>query len=293
MAYKILYGFLYLMSLLPMWVHYRISDIMYPLIYYIIRYRRKVVRKNLTRSFPEKESAELRKIERKFYRFFCDYIVENVKSLTIKKENMMKRMQFHNMELVSECFEKKQFIFLYLAHFCNWEYIASLKWWMPEGTSTAQIYAKLHNDSMDHLFYDIRQRYGGENINKKEALRRIMAIKNEGKKVLIGFLSDQAPKRENIHLWVDFLHQDTPVFTGTERIAKKVDAAIIYGRMHRRKRGYYDCEFLLMTTDVKQYSEHELTRHYMQMLEDDIRIEPARWLWSHNRWKRQRESQQS
>ena len=289
MLYKLTYGLFYLLSLLPMRMHYVFSDMLYPLIYYLIRYRRKVVRKNLTRSFPEKDLQEVRKIERKFYRFFCDYFVENVKALTISKENMKRRMQFHDMKLISQYFAKKQFIFLYLGHFCNWELIASLQWWMSEGTRCAQLYTKLHNDTMDRIFYAIRSRYGGENINKKEALRRIMAIKQTGQKVLIGFISDQSPKRENIHLWVDFLNQDTPVFTGTERIAKKVDAAIIYGKVHRRKRGYYECEFLPMTDNVTQYPEHELTRHFMQMLEDDIRHDPARWLWTHNRWKRQRE----
>jgi len=117
-----------------------------------------------------------------------------------------------------------------------------------------------------------------------------MAIKQSGQKILIGFISDQAPKRGNIHLWVDFLHQDTPVFTGAERIAKKVGASIFYAKVHRIKRGYYHCKLVKVTDDVSKYGEHELTRHYMKMLEDDIKQEPYRWLWSHNRWKRQRTS---
>lgn len=286
--YKIFHGILCLISRLPMRVHYVFSDLLYPLVYYVVRYRRKVVRKNLTLSFPEKSMAEIMRIEHTFYRFFCDYIVENIKSLTMSKEEMMRRIVFEGIDDIAPYFESNQLIFLYLAHFCNWEFIASLNWWLPEGTSTAQLYAKLHNDNMDKLFYDIRGRFGGENINKKQALRRIIAIKKEGKKVVFGFLSDQGPKRENIHLWVDFLHQDTPVFTGTERIAKKVGAAIIYGRMSRVKRGYYRCELIPITNDVNAYDEHELTRQYMKMLEQDIRQDPARWLWSHNRWKRQR-----
>ena len=290
MISRILYALTYLMSLLPMRIHYLISDLMYPLVYYIVRYRRKIVRKNLTRSFPEKSLGEIKRIERRFYRFFCDYFVENIKALTISKENMMKRMVFDNMDIVEETFKTNQFIFLYLGHFCNWEYIASLSWWMPEGTTTAQLYARLHNDFMDHLFFKIRSRYGGENINKKEALRRIIAIQKSGQKTLIGFISDQGPKRQNIHLWVDFLHQDTPVFTGTERIAKKVNAAVLYGEMKRTKRGYYVCHFIPMTTEPNLFEEHDMTRLYMHMLEQDIIKDPARWLWSHNRWKRQRDN---
>ena len=199
-------------------------------------------------------------------------------------------MVFENMDEVAKAFKTNQFIFLYLGHFCNWEFIASLNWWMPEGSTTAQLYSRLHNDNMDRLFYKIRSRYGGENINKRESLRRIIAIQKTGKKTLIGFISDQGPKRQNIHLWVDFLNQDTPVFTGTERIAKKVNAAVFYGEVRRVKRGYYRCHFIPMTTDPNSFKEHELTRLYMQMLEKDICKDPARWLWTHNRWKRQRDN---
>lgn len=287
MIYRLLYGFVYLMSLLPMRVHYLLSDLMYPLVYYIIRYRRRIVRRNLTRSFPEKDKAEILRIERRFYRFFCDYFVENIKALTIKKENMKRRMVFENMEVINKAFENKQFVFLYLGHFCNWEYVASLKWWVKPECATAQLYTKLHNDYMDRLFDHIRSRYGGENINKKIALRRIIEIQRSGQKTVIGFISDQGPKRENIHLWVDFLHQDTPVFTGTERIAKKVDATVIYGEVHRVKRGYYSCRLIPITDNPASFAQHDMTRLYMSMLEKDIRRDPARWLWTHNRWKRQ------
>ncbi len=291
MSYKLLYAITYLVSLLPMRVHYCFSDLLYPLVYHIVRYRRKVVRKNLTNSFPEKDLAELKRIERRFYRFFCDYLVENVKALTIKKENMMRRMVFENIDMITERLEKKQFVFLYLGHFCNWEYIASLHWWLPEDCDTAQLYTHLHNEPMDRLFYKIRSRYGGENISKKNSLRRIVQIQQSGRKTVIGFISDQGPKRENTHLWLDFLHQDTPVFTGTERIAKKVDANVLYGKVTRVKRGYYKCQFVSITDDPRSYEEHEMTRQYMHMLEDDIRHDPARWLWTHNRWKRQRDKQ--
>lgn len=289
MLYHIVYSICYLLSLLPYRVLYVLSDMMYPLVYYVVRYRRKIVRKNLTNSFPEKKSEEILKIEHEFYHFFCDYFVETIKALTVKKEEMMKRMVFENVDETLALYSNKQFIFLYLGHFCNWELIASLKWWMPKNWNTGQLYAKLHSDLSDRLFYTIRSRYGGENINKKEALRRIVKISKTDEKILIGFISDQGPKRDSIHLWVDFLHQDTPVFTGTERIAKKVDAAILYAEVKRRKRGYYTCRFKPITDNPKAYGEHELTRIFMSLLEKDIKADPPRWLWSHNRWKRKRE----
>lgn len=261
---------------------------MYPIVYYVVRYRRHVVRKNLENSFPEKSLKEIRGIERRFYRFFCDYFVETMKALTISKKNLMRRMSFTGVDKMEETLQHKQFVFIYLGHFCNWEYIASLQWWVKPGIHCSQLYSRLHSKVMDRLFYAIRSRYGGENINKKESLRRIVHMQKEGSKNIIGFISDQAPKRENTHLWIPFLNQDTAVFTGTERIAKKVDAAVFYGEVSRKKRGYYHCDFLKMTDEPRRYGEHELTRHYMQMLEEDIRRDPARWLWTHNRWKRKR-----
>ena len=287
--YHIVYAIVWLMSLLPMRVHYLMSDLMYPLVYYIVRYRRRIVRKNLTLSFPDKSGAWIRHTERKFYRFFCDYFVENIKALTISKDNMMRRMVFEGLDEVNEAFKTNQFVFIYLGHFCNWEYIASLKWWLPEEITVAQLYTRLHSHVTDRLFYHIRSRYGGENINKNESLRRIVTMQKSGTKALIGFISDQGPKMRNIHLWVDFLHQDTPVFTGTERIAKKVNAAVFYGEMSRRKRGHYVCRMIPMTTDPNSFAEHDMTRLYMKMLEQDIIKDPSRWLWSHNRWKRQRQ----
>lgn len=288
MTYRLLYCTVWLLSLLPMRVHYVISDIMYPLVYYIVRYRRRIVRQNLMRSFPDKSPGEIKRTERKFYRFFCDYFVENIKALTIRKGNMMKRMTFENLEAVNEAFRTNQFVFIYLGHFCNWEYIASLRWWLPQDIIVAQLYTRLHNRTTDRLFYHIRSRYGGENINKNESLRRIVTIQKSGRKALIGFISDQGPKMQNIHLWINFLHHDTPVFTGTERIAKKVNAAVFYGEVSRRKRGYYSCRFIPMTTDPNSFKEHYITRLYMKMLEQDIIKDPSRWLWTHNRWKRQR-----
>lgn len=284
----ILYSCVYLFSLLPMWLLYRLSDFLYLIIYYIVRYRRHIVKKNLSKSFPEKTNKELRSIEHHFYAFLCDYIVENIKLLTMKKKNIMKRMVFDGIDEMAQSLKDHNFVFVYLGHYCNWEYAASLQWWATEGMHCGQLYSSLRNKPFDHLFYKIRSRYGGENIKKNESLRYIMGYKQRHEKAVIGFISDQAPRWVNIHMWMNFLHQDTPVFTGTERIAKKVNAAIYYGEMTRPRRGYYHCRFRLMTNDVNTLPEHALTTQYMQLLEKSIQKEPCFWLWTHNRWKRQR-----
>ena len=288
LTYYIFYGAVYLLSLLPMWVHYRLSDLMFVIIYHIARYRKKVVEKNLRNAFPEKSWLERKRIERKFYRFFCDYMVENVKLLTMKKENVMRRMVFEGMDDMARSFETHDFVFIYLGHYCNWEYVASLQWWSPPGVKCAQLYSALESEAFDRLFLTIRGRYGGDNINKKDSLRAIMRYRQSGQKAIIGFISDQGPKWQNIHRWMNFLNQDTPVFTGTERIAKKVNAAIYYADMSHPRRGYYRCHMRRMTDNVADYKENELTIDYMRLLEQSIREVPQFWLWTHNRWKRQR-----
>ena len=290
-GFYILYGFVYLFSLLPMWVHYRLSNVVCFIVYCVVRYRRKIVRKNLAASFPDMSEQELRQVEYRFYRFFCDYIVENIKLVTMNKEEVMKRMVFEGIDEMEKSFETHDFVFVYLGHYCNWEYVASLQWWAPKDVRCAQLYARLSNSAFDELFLRIRSRYGGDNINKKESLRHIIDYKNKGQKAIIGFISDQTPKWENIHMWMPFLNHDTPVFTGTERIAKKVNAAFYYGELSQEKRGYYRCRFKLMTNEVNQYGEHELTRVYMELLEQTIKANPQFWLWTHNRWKRQRQEQ--
>ena len=287
--YYILYSVTFLLSLLPMWAHYLFADFLFLIIYGVARYRRNIVEKNLSRSFPEKSEKELRHIRRRFYHFLCDYIVENVKLVTMRKKNVMKRMTFEGIDEMKKSLEDHDYVFVYLGHYGNWEYAASLQWWMTDDTRCGQLYSGLRNHTFDHWFYKVRTRYGGDNIKKDEALRHIIAYRQNRQKVILGFISDQAPKRVNIHYWMDFLNQDTPIFTGTERIAKKVNAAVYYADVTHPKRGYYNCRFQLLTNNVKDFGEFELTAEYMHRLEKSIRREPAYWLWSHNRWKRQRE----
>ena len=293
MQYYLLYGIVYPFSLLPMWLHYCFSDLLYVIVYYVVGYRRKIVRKNLKNSFPEKDQKELLHIEHRFYAFFCDYIVENIKLLTMKKKNIMRRMKFEGIEEVERSFQDHDLVFVYLGHYCNWEYIASLQWWVSRDIHCAQLYSSLRNYAFNRLFLKIRGRYGGENIKKNESLRHIISYQQQHEKAVVGFISDQTPRWINIHKWLDFLHQDTPVFTGTERIAKKVNAAVYYGEMSRVRRGYYCCRFQLMTNDAKSLKDEDLTSQYMHLLEQSILKEPYYWLWTHNRWKRQRQKEES
>ena len=280
--------FFYFSSLLPTSVHYLLSSIMYPILYYVVRYRRHVVRTNIVRSFPEKSEKEQHAIERGFYRFFCDYVVETCRLLTIPAAEMRRRMTFEGVEAVQEELHNHDFVFIYLGHYCNWEWISSLPLWVDKEFHCAQLYRPLDNAAFESVFMKLRTRFGAENIAKNDALRRILALKTQGKKAIIGFISDQSPRPVNIHDWVDFLHQDTPVFTGTERIAKKVGAAVFFADVQRLCRGHYHCHFQPMTSDVRSLPDYQITEQYMQLLEKVIRRQPSFWLWSHKRWKHQR-----
>lgn len=290
-TYYIAYALWYLLSLLPLWLLYFVSDLLFFPTYYLARYRRKIVRRNLTGSFPEKDLKEIVRIEKRFYHFFCDYIVETIKLFSMSEEQMKRRMVFKGVDHIVSAMEKedKNFCFVYLGHYCNWEWIASLPYWCPDDVKCGQIYHPLYNKAFDRLFLRLRNQFGGECIAMKETLRRIIEMKRAKQKCIIGFISDQAPKWNSIHHWCDFLHRDTPVFIGTERIGKQVDALIYYADVKRTRRGYYLCEFKPLTHRPKEVPDYELTNRFTHLLEEMIKERPDFWLWSHKRWKRTKE----
>ena len=287
--YYIVLSVWYLLSLLPMKVHYFISDLMFILLYRLIGYRKQVIRQNLQASFPEKSEEELRKIERGFYHFFCDYLVESVKLMTISTGNIRRRMVFKGTELVDELINSGQSCAIYLGHYCNWEWVTSLPLWVSPKAQCGQIYHPIENKDFDRLFLRSRQRLGAVCIPMADTLRKIVEYKKAGQPVVIGYISDQVPYWTNIHHWVDFLHHDTPVLTGTERIARKMDHAVFFLDVRRVRRGYYEAEIKLITREPQKMADYEITDIYYQMLEQSIRRAPEFWLWSHNRWKRTRE----
>lgn len=278
-----------LFSLLPFWILYLLSDFIYLVLYRLIGYRIKIVRKNLTDSFPEKSEKELRNIERKFYHCLCDYFVELLKTVSISNSAIQKRMVFKGTDLVNQCVEEGQSCAVYLGHTFNWEWITSLPLWVSDKAHCGQLYHALENPTFDQLFLRVRQRWGAECIALVDILRKTVEYKRHNQPTVLGYLGDQVPHWNNIHHWCWFLNHDTPVMTGTERIAIKNKQAIFFLEVSKVKRGYYEAEFKLITRTPEQLKEFEATDIYHQMLETSIRRQPELWLWSHNRWKRTRE----
>jgi KDO2-lipid IV(A) lauroyltransferase len=287
MAYYFYYGLFWLISLIPLKVLYLLADLVQPIVKR--KYRRKVVNDNLAKSFPEKSEAEREKIADDFYHMLCDYMVEDIKLFSMSKKKMMKRMTFSGLEHIKEGFDSgKDYMFAYLGHFGNWEWIASLQYWMPYA-HCSQIYHPLYNKVSDRIFLKLREQYGGECIPMKKTLRRILEIKKNGENVVVGFISDQQPKWNSIHHFSPFLNRETAVFTGTEVLAKKLGAMVYYARVTRPSRGHYHCEFIPMTHTPADYKDFDLTDLYMSMLEKDIRTNPHLWLWTHKCWRRTKE----
>ena len=290
--YYVLLSIWYLISLLPFWVLYGVSDFLYLIAYRLWGYRRKLVRRHLAECFPEMDDAGRRKIEREYYHWFCDYIVETLKLLSIRKEHLMRRMKFENVDRVKQSFDEGRNVSLFLGHYCNWEWVSSIPVHFEEHHDKVvfgQIYHKLENEAMDQVFLKLRGRMGAVSIPMAETLRKIVDIRRQKKQWIIGFIADQVPMWNNIHLWLDFLHHDTPVFTGAERIARKFDTEVYYLDVRHERRGHYVARYELMSEHPSALPEFELTRMYFRLLEKSIRRQPPFYLWTHNRWKRTHE----
>ena len=285
LQYGLTYFILKGLSLLPLRLLYVISDCIAFLLHSVVRYRRKVVHRNLVASFPEKSEKEISIIERKFYLFLTDYALETVKLLSMTPGQMKRRLVVENVEMVDDAISRGQNVVLYLGHYCNWEWVSSLPLWFAPGATPAQVYHHLHSKVMDRIFMKIRTRFDANNVEMADIMRRLIEWKREGRETVTGFIADQCPGLD-IHLFVDFLNQETGVYTGPERIAKFLDAEVLFCHLTRPKRGKYRLRFVKITCQPKGEPMFEITRQYFQLLEDNIREAPQYWLWSHRRWKR-------
>ena len=285
------YAAFYLVSLLPYRALYVLADVLHVVVYDVARYRVKVVRRNLATSFPEKSPEELKKVERGFYRWLCDYFVETIKLMTVSREELLRHVEFRGTELIEDSFDRGQTCAGILGHYGNWELLSATGITFrrhPEAV-VGLIYHPLRNQVFDRLFIKIRQSMGGVCVPKQDILRYLVQFRRQGVMNIFGYIADQSPKYQNIHLWLPFLGHDTPVFTGAERIMRKMDNTVFYIDVERPARGKYVYTFKPMTDKPGELPEYEITRRFFAMLEQTIRRNPSCYLWSHNRWKRTHE----
>ena len=283
LIYWLVYGGMWLFSALPFRVLYVLSDFNYLLMYHVGRYRRKVVRENLEKSFPEKTEAERLQIERKFYRYLSDYMLEDLKLLHMSAEDLCQRMIYKNTEQYLELTEKYGGIIVMIPHYANYEWLIGMGSVMKPGDVPVQVYKPLKDKYLNELFKQIRSRFGGYNIPKHSTAREIIKLKREGKNMVVGLITDQWPSGDRY--WTTFMGQETAFLNGAERIAKIRNFPVFYCELTKTRRGYCEAEFKLMTEAPKETVEGEITDMFAHELEQTIRREPAYWLWSHKRWK--------
>ena len=275
--------FLYLLSMLPLWVLYGLSDILYPVTYYLIAYRKKIVLENLRNSFPDKEENEIRELARKFYRHFNDLIFEILKMVTISPANLEKRIKLSNPEVMRDYYRQGKSVLLVGAHLNNWEW--SLRLCDASSHLPVSIYKPLSNKYFDRFFEKTRERHGAIMIPMHDTIRKILADRQAGKLAYYGFVSDQSTIWEETQYWTTFLNQLTPVHLGIEKMALKTGFPVAFVHIKKIRRGYYEVEVLKLFDDVSGLAEHEITEKHVRILEANIRKNPEQWLWTHRRWK--------
>lgn len=288
--YNIIYGIFYLVSKLPYRALYVISDIANLVLYHIVRYRRDIVRRNITSAFPEKSLEECISIERGFYKWFCDYFVETVKLMSVSRQELLSRIEFRGIDKIEECFDRGQTCAGILGHYGNWELL-----------SATGLVIKKHPEAVIGLIYHPAQPAlrppvhqhapeHGRSVRPQEGHTEISRVVPQPEPhESLRLHSRPGARYRNIHLWLPFLNHDTPVFTGAERIMRKMNNAVFYIDVERPERGKYIYTFKLMTDKPGEMPEFEITKSSLSAFEQTIRREPRFYLWSHNRWKRTRE----
>ena len=283
--YKVFYFLIWLIAWLPLRVLYIFSDFFYLIIYYVVGYRKKVARRNIEKSFPEKSKKELRKIERRFFRYFCDLFIETFYEIHMSEKEVLRRIDFGNIEPILEQLSKGKSVLAMTSHYGNWEWGSALSLLLPRESPLYGIYKKLNNKKFDQLMIDLRSIFKGKTIETHNLFRTMVKMRKEGEIGVFGMISDQSPWVGNVNHFLRLLHQDTPVLDGTEQLAKKFDYPVVYIHIDRVKRGYYKCECIPIALEPKLTTELEITKKYFEILEQKIQSAPEFWLWTHNRWK--------
>lgn len=278
-------------ALLPWWLLYAHATGMYFLAYYVLRYRRKVVRQNLTECFPDKTEAERKKIEKEYYKHFADYFFETIKIPRISDDEIKRRVKFSNVHLIDDALDRGQSVMLYASHYGNWEWITSVMLWLrpktrERGGVLGQTYHPLENPWFDRYFLKLRQHWGTICIPGKQVFRVMLRSQQQGKPIALGFISDQHPLKGDEGHVIKFLNHPTAMITGTELIACKLDMRALCFDMRKVSRGHYEVDLVLLSDHAAQEKKGDITNRYARLLEQRINAEPAYWLWTHKRWKR-------
>jgi KDO2-lipid IV(A) lauroyltransferase len=296
LVYSLYYILIVPLSKLPFSVLYKLSDGLYLLTFYVLKYRKEVVWMNLKNSFPEKSDAELEAIRKQFYHNFCDLIVENIKFFSITADEAMERCTFSNPEVINDLYEKYPLAFAFTGHLGNWEMAGIstgifVKFWPVVS------YKPFNNVAFEKLMTEIRSRFFNivpyyevkKNVEHTIATGLFPINKRDpSRKPVLIFLPDQAPSQKNSFHWVTFLNQETAFYTKVEDMARTYNVPVVFCNIARLGRGNFRIDLTLIAEQPAQTQPLEITNKYIELLEKCIRETPHNWLWSHKRWKRKR-----
>lgn len=282
-VYLIAYPFIYLIASIPFNILYVFSDFLRLLIYNLLGYRKKIVRSNLIKAFPHKSEDDLKWIEKRFYKHFCDITLEAFKSLSISSEEMQKRMVFKNLDVLTQFEKGNRSVIIMCGHYASWEWMLSIGYHtVSQGYG---IYTPIMNKYLNKLIIKIRKKHRGNLISRYSAIQQIKNLHDEGNIAVYGFVSDQSPRPKPKSYWRPFLGVKVPVFVGAEMVARELDFGVVYAKINRVKRGYYEASFELISDQPKKTKLNRITDTFTEWLEQDIYSDPTQYLWTHKRFK--------
>ncbi|SDB84500.1 lysophospholipid acyltransferase family protein [Williamwhitmania taraxaci] len=276
------------LSWLPLRIIFIISDLLYIVLYRIVGYRTKVVRENLQKSFPQKTIKEILTIEKRFYHHLSDLTMETLLLPHITEKQIRKRCTFKNPEVINNQYNKGKSIICVMGHYGNWEMFSGFQ--LQSRHKVVALYKPLSNQQFDNYFKKMREKFGVETVSMADGMRVLLRYDRSKTMTLSLFIADQAPTRDQSNFWTTFLNQDTAVFTGVERFAKKTNFPVIFLSMQKKSRGHYEVEAELLSDNPESTTNFEITEAHTRVLEKHIQEQPEYWLWSHRRWKHKREN---
>jgi KDO2-lipid IV(A) lauroyltransferase len=273
-----------LLSRFPLRVLYRFSDLLFFLAFYLVRYRKTLVLRNLQRAFPDKTKKEIKAICKEFYRNLCDYAVETLRLLSISREELMQRVTFTNPGVLIDHLQKNQSVLVLASHTFNWE-------WLLVASSAvlpAQldfVYQAQRSRLANRFSLQGRCRFGAYAIERFQVGRENLQRRNMTR--ILAIVADQYPGLDrDKKTVVPFLHQETAFFKAPEILANATLFPVYYAGIRKLKRGHYQVHFEFLGNPPFEEKDNVLIARYAASIERLIRERPAEWLWSHNRWKK-------
>ncbi len=286
-GFYVVYNLIRAFALLPFAVLYVLSDFLYLMVYHVIGYRKKVVYDNLHHAFPEKSEDEIIRIAKKFYRHFCDFLLESAKAVQMSDKQFDRRFRFENVEIFHRYYDEGRSVVLISGHYGNWEWMVNFP--ARVKYNTLAIYKPLANATIDRLMRRARERYarGSEMVAMDDIFRRIVKSRQSGQQIITWFLGDQTPPKD-YPLWISFMNRETPFYSGPEKIARKFGHVVVFMDIRKVGRGKYSTRFIPLFEHPGETSPNEITRAHVRTLESILHERPEYWLWSHRRWKHSR-----